>query len=571
MLKAGVAIKDITPNVFGMGMMGWARFENSAHGVGMPIKARAFVFQNKQKKLAFVCAEIGFITIAIKRGVIEKLETEYPNLGFFDENVMLSATHTHSSPGGNSDYMMYNLSIPGYSKEVTETYINGIVEAILEADNKAKKATLYLKCGDIPLDKKVSFNRSIEAYNKNPEVKKVTWEERHTAVDREIKLLRIDDEEQKPLGMLNWFAVHGTSVHSDNNLVHPDNKGYAAKHFEKALTETNKDFVGAFAQSNCGDVTPNFKYYEDMKFCRGEFEDDYKSAEFNGIIQYETAKELFDNISAENKLSTEIDYIHMYVDFSKVEVDEKFTNGLKGQKTGSAAIGIKMLTGTAEGPGIGKELEKVLTVLSNSIYLKDKVVSKIGNNENNEELLERKKVQGNKTIFAEMGKQRILGKTDLEGLNIPDASDPIIPVLKDWVKNKALCEKPWTPNILPLQIFILGELAIAGMPSEVTTIAGKRLENTLLAILSQRGIKKVVLSCYTNAYSGYVTTKEEYDVQLYEGASTHFGQWTLAAYQTKFEILANHLLKDYNERELDSNLKPYIFSEEILAKRAFKK
>ena len=109
------------------------------------------------------------------------------------------------------------------------------------------------------------------------------------------------------------------------------------------------------------------------------------------------------------------------------------------------------------------------------------------------------------------------------------------------------------------------------MPCEVTTIAGKRLENTLLAILSQRGTKKVVLSCYTNAYSGYVTTKEEYDVQLYEGASTHFGQWTLAAYQTKFEILANQLLKDYNERELDSNLKPYIFSEEILAKRAFKK
>jgi neutral ceramidase len=47
-----------------------------------------------------------------------------------------------------------------------------------------------------------------------------------------------------------------------------------------------------------------------------------------------------------------------------------------------------------------------------------------------------------------------------------------------------------------------------------------------------------VICGYANAYSGYVTTPEEYDLQHYEGASTLYGPHTLAAYRQTFGMLA---------------------------------
>lgn len=37
----------------------------------------------------------------------------------------------------------------------------------------------------------------------------------------------------RPLGAINWYAVHGTSMNSSNCLVTSDNVGYASILFEK--------------------------------------------------------------------------------------------------------------------------------------------------------------------------------------------------------------------------------------------------------------------------------------------------------------------------------------------------
>jgi neutral ceramidase len=51
----------------------------------------------------------------------------------------------------------------------------------------------------------------------------------------------------------------------------------------------------------------------------------------------------------------------------------------------------------------------------------------------------------------------------------------------------------------------------------------------------------VVIAGLANAYAGYVATREEYARQAYEGASTHFGPWTLAALQQELDALARSL------------------------------
>ena len=57
------------------------------------------------------------------------------------------------------------------------------------------------------------------------------------------------------MGMINWFAVHGTSLDNKNTLISGDNKGYAAYRFEEDFPKQN--FVAAFAQTDAGDVSPN--------------------------------------------------------------------------------------------------------------------------------------------------------------------------------------------------------------------------------------------------------------------------------------------------------------------------
>ncbi len=97
---------------------------------------------------------------------------------------------------------------------------------------------------------------------------------------------------------------------------------------------------------------------------------------------------------------------------------------------------------------------------------------------------------------------------------------------------------PWTPEVLPLQVVTIGNLAVVAVPFEMTTMAGRRLRQSVLAQLSSIGVNQVVIAGLSNAYAGYLVTREEYAKQDYEGASTHFGPWTLGAVQQEMDKLA---------------------------------
>jgi hypothetical protein len=78
------------------------------------------------------------------------------------------------------------------------------------------------------------------------------------------------------------------------------------------------------------------------------------------------------------------------------------------------------------------------------------------------------------------------------------------------------------------------------MPCEPTVAAGRRLRATVAEALAREGRapRAVVVNGYANAYAGYLSTREEYQRQEYEGAATYFGPHTLAAWQTLLRRLA---------------------------------
>ena len=125
---------------------------------------------------------------------------------------------------------------------------------------------------------------------------------------------------------------------------------------------------------------------------------------------------------------------------------------------------------------------------------------------------------------------------------------------------RALQENTWFPAIVPLQIFILGDIAIVGYPGEITTVAGIRLKKSILHRLHHRGIIDVIITSNANEYIGYTTTFEEYQEPTYERGMNFFGQFTLAAMQTTFNNLAADLLKPEQIRTKVTELEPPAFS-----------
>ncbi|WP_164001389.1 neutral/alkaline ceramidase [Pyxidicoccus caerfyrddinensis] len=479
--QVGAGVYDITGPAAELGMMGYAMLEQKTAGIHQRLRSRAFVIASpcNGKRVAFVSADAGFVGQGVKQQVVERLKATYGST-YSDDNVVLSATHTHSGPGGFSHYALYNLTILGYDKQNFDAIVDGIYQSIVRAHGNLTAGTVRLASNDLL---NTSINRSPEAYLRNPATERGQF---GYDTDKQMTLLRLQTSTGQEVGLINWFAVHATSMGNDNLLISGDNKGYASYLFEK-LKGTNytaaKTFVAAFAQSNEGDVTPNI-----YGGTNGGGANDFESTELSGRKQYDLARALYDG--AAQSLTGAVDYRHAYVKMDEVQVAPAYTDGV-ARTTCEAAIGISMLAGAEDGPGYGSEgatcedIHDLWGAISCAVTTTP--------------------CQGEKPIVLEMGTMQ---------------------------------PYPWTPEVLPLQVVTVGNVALVAVPFEMTTMAGRRLRKTVQAQLAPLGVDTVVIAGLSNAYAGYLATREEYAKQDYEGASTHFGPWQLAAVQQEADRLA---------------------------------
>ncbi len=566
----GCAKADITAFVYNKAMMGYAVPFHVVKGVETPISARAFVIKDKQtgSKVCIVNSEICFYTIALKDAVVKTLQSKHPALNYTAANVMLTAQHTHSAPGGYSHHVLYNIAIPGFQPKVFNKIVAGTVAAIVQAEANLQAANIQSAVGAFAPEDEVAFNRTLFAYNANPEVKqKVLKKDHHLAIDRNMKLLRFEDKEGKAIGSINWFGVHTTSVDNKFNKICYDNKGYAAEFLEQDIRKENPHFIGAFAQDTAGDVSPNRQWGAKHGRFRGEFRNDYKSAKFNGKLQYNKAKELLAEAAQNETIKGGIDYELMFADFSNIEVDREFVMGMKGMRTTEPATGVALLKGAQDRPAVPPAVNFFLGVgagaMSRFIETYEKRVKhRFMNLKDKEDILDKYRLHGRKNIAIETGKGKMFGTYFLKKMIIPGALDITINRIKQMDREGYAKYTPWMPRILPLQIITIGSVAIVGLPAEITTVAGQRLRETVLRTLKHKGVRQVILATYCNGYSGYITTHEEYAKQGYEGGHTLFGMWTLAAYQTKLKQLAIEMLKSPAERNIDKTTQPDLFEEE---------
>ncbi|HYO53370.1 neutral/alkaline ceramidase [Archangium sp.] len=482
----GSGIHDITGPAAEVGMMGYVELKQQTAGIHQRLRSRAFVIASpcNGKRVVFVSADLGMVFQGVKQQVVQRLQAIFGQL-YSDDNVLLSATHTHSGPGGYSHYALYNLSTFGFEPKNFEAIVEGIYQSIVRAHEHLAPGRITLAAGDL-LD--ASRNRSPEAYRLNPPEERARYA---YDTDKRMTLLRFTQDPDVEVGLINWFAVHTTSMGMEHQYISGDNKGYASYLFEKArgtrYDGTGDTFVAAFAQSNEGDVTPNIHGGED-----GGGRDDFESTEISGRKQYERATSLY--ASATTPLTGGVDYRHVYVKMDDMTVQPAFTGGTPAH-TCPAAFGISMLSGAEDGPGVGGG-EGATCAAMHDVWSAVTCTTTTTH------------CQAEKPIALEMGSMKPF---------------------------------PWSPEVLPMQLVTVGNVALVAVPFELTTMAGRRLRETVRAQLAPAGVTEVVIAGLSNAYSGYVATREEYAKQEYEGASTHFGPWTLAALQQEFDALARAL------------------------------
>jgi neutral ceramidase len=484
----GRGMSDITGEAAEVGMMGYASTSQVSAGIHMRQRARAFIVQDQGsgKRMVFVNNDLGMVFQGVQQAVIRQLQAKYGNL-YGADNVILAATHTHGGAGGFSHYALYNLTTYGFNKRTFDAAVSGIVLAIDKAHRDLKPGSIAIGKGEL-LD--ASNNRSLPAYQRNPQAERDRWS-RH--IDPEMTVLRFK-QGTTDVGVISWFATHGVSMTSANRLLTPDNKGYAAWRWEHELKgvrySADTDFVAAFAQSNAGDMTPNLNLDG-----TGPTANELDNTRIIGERQLQKALSIYNG--ALETVSGPLDYRQRFIDFSRVSVAANFADG-NTRSTCPAALGSAFAAGTEDGRGMD------------------------GFNEG-----------------------------DLAGNPFFNALGGIITPAPQWVRDCHGAKPvllspgtqqpfPWSPEVLPISIVRIGQLAIIAAPGEFTIMAGRRVRDTVKAALGS-GVTHVIFTGYANAYAGYVTTPEEYDAQHYEGASTHFGKWTLGAYQQSYHELASAL------------------------------
>lgn len=539
--RIGVDRRAIAVPIVGETMLGWGDGEHVARGAATPIYVRTVAILSPEGgRLVMACLEICFITEPLRAEILKRT-------GLAPAELILSATHTHSAPGGFSADVLYALSVGGFVPAVFEAYVGATVASISAALGAVRPGRIRFAAGTFLDESPVAFNRSLRAWRRNPEARE--WSKRvgpfdtDLAVDREMTMLRFDDLEGRPLAAWNWFPVHATSMHRDHYLVHSDNKGLAATGMEEELArEGHVDFVAVFAQGAAGDVSPNFRHHVGLREMRGAFRDDERSCRFNADIQTRKALDIFAEASKRPSLAPTLGGFLEYHDFSAIEVDPLFVHGRHGLRTGPAEVGIPQLYGTSEGRGAPLTLIRGITVVVWMIRIYNAIVDRYHGRATRWPWTD-DPVQGKKVTVVGAGVREIFETGKMSQLVFPGSIHPVIGTLKRWAKNPALRERPFTPQILPVQLARIGSVALAAVPAEFTTVAGMRLRKLLEQLLGTAGTERVVIQGYANGFSSYVTTPEEYVCQKYEGGCTLFGRWTLPAYLTVFRAMTGRFLR----------------------------
>jgi hypothetical protein len=475
-LRAGVGKADITPQT-GYYLGGWTRADRTAQGQHTRLGTRALVLEQDGRKVALVQIDL----FMVAGGMVKHVGDLTADIGFSQQNLLITASHTHSGPGGYANFPTFNTAAPSVQtatdplsfyrlldpkptdRQLYTFLVRQIARAVRRANRNLGPAAAAWGSADVS---GLTANRSVEAHLANHGVMREFGQggpeldpagAGHT-VDSEVSVLRVDKLVRRrgrarrlPIGGFSTFPDHGTVTKSSFQFYNEDHHASALRLFERRVRRAGRvpgrqPVVNVYGNSNEGDMSAGLERH-------GPAASDY-------VGRVEAAAMLRAWRAAGRSLTRTpgVDLRWTRVCFCGQPVEGG------GNVADYAMIGFPFLTGSEEERG---------------------------------------------PLFDVTGQP-------LEGTRNP------LPVPGQGHKQGIPLDPDNVPKAVPLMVVRVADRLIASMPGEPTKEVGARLEESVGAAAGA-SVARVVVAGLTNEFIQYFTTPEEYDRQHYEGGSTLYG------------------------------------------------
>ena len=228
MLKAGVKIADITPEV-GVQLGGYPHCPRPNEGAHDRPQASCFYLDNGKERIALVITDL----FLINKELAARIRSN------FDFDVTITASHTHSTP--NTGYVHSYEAEEGVavSKEYIDFIENTFVDLIRRASEDTFDAELGSYIGVCGADRGVGGNRRVKGGLCDPTVNVIAIREKQSETVRGIWLC---------------YALHPTYLHAENVLVSADYPAFIRRHLSFAYPEA----IFGFSQGTSGNQSSRY-------------------------------------------------------------------------------------------------------------------------------------------------------------------------------------------------------------------------------------------------------------------------------------------------------------------------
>ncbi len=215
----------------------FATYFKPSVGALSPVRAKAAVLRSGKEKLLLVSLDIIGVTEQLRQAIEQSLSGK-----FLPENIVLSATHTHSGPGGATKHWLWEaLLMDKFKPQLFHNLIEDVVWAASEAEKALQPADVFATEFDT---EKLQINRRVLG----------------DPVDRSARLLLFKSQSGNWLGAWINFAVHGTALHAENLFLSADVPGAIEREVAEELSSKNPAGaptpIALFANGAEGDVSP---------------------------------------------------------------------------------------------------------------------------------------------------------------------------------------------------------------------------------------------------------------------------------------------------------------------------
>jgi neutral ceramidase len=501
-LQVGVGRADITPPT-GYYMMGWVRSDGVIQGQNTRLWARAIVLREGNRKVALVTEDLN----GIPGGMMEAAANLDRDIGFSQQNVLDSASHTHAAPTSFYNFSTYN-TVFMTLRSPTDFNLSGSIDPQLYAFMVRQLALAIRRAnsnlgpgkvgwGATQIDN-VTQNRSLEAHLYNFGIHlgygqgSPSMDPRGPldTIDPAVNVLRVDKLVRRhdvPVGMWSTFADHGTVNKFQFDVFNEDHHGAATHVVEDAIRQAghvpaSQDVVNAYGNSDEGDMSA------------GLVRSGPAAAQWVGDVEANAFLAAWRQAGRSMQRSPALDWRWTRMCFCGQNTPD-------GPVADRGAFGLAEFTGSEEGRGPLYDITRI----------------------------------------------------PFEGDHLPNPNLPPAPALPAGLNqpipisgpqgDKINSEIPLTiPAAVPMMAIRVGSRLIGSIPGEMTVEMGRRVRAAMLAASGGSGITTAVISGLANEYTDYFTTPQEYDAQHYEGAATAYGRTSSDALEQTLVALTSALV-----------------------------